>query len=446
MAEQSPVQQLIQSLAGIQTTAQQNASNAANNGNPNTVYNTSAWGYGGPPVMDSNGAWSTNQFSPAAVLQAQNLNFGSWQPPAGTGSTTGGGWGNLRPVLPPNIADPNWVAPPVTTPPGGGGTTTPPTTTPPTGGGGTPVTGGNGGVNDYPLWNGPGGGWSPPGGTPTTHIRPPTNTGGGTNSQGINFSNDLNSWLSSGGGRQLIGTNQDGSLSWQQIVDMVSEPWMPGNMFMSQTGQWNTQNILTALANTIIPGAGSLLNFLADKGLFGKKAQEWVRTGQYAELGNTVLGFLNDSQELSQEENPVGSVLDGYNSQFPDTPYGNFGLGQFFGSGGSWGYTPPVRTPTVNVGNPTTVTGNPTIEGPSSNPSRPNNNNRGNNNSGSSSSGNSGNSGSSGSSSNGGGIENDANWQSLQNALNNASIYWMLDSTSRQAQEAMRRMFANQRQ
>ena len=362
MAEQSPVQQLIQSLAGIQTTAQQNASNAANNGNPNTVYNTSAWGYGGPPVMDSNGAWSTNQFSPAAVLQAQNLNFGSWQPPAGTGSTTGGGWGNLRPVLPPNIADPNWVAPPVTTPPGGGGTTTPPTTTPPTGGGGTPVTGG-------PLV--PGG--STQGGNNNGSVLIPGNAnnggpsgslnlgGGGTQGGGGNFSS-IGQWLGNGATGRMIGANGDGSISWQQVVDLVTEPWLQGNLYMSQTGKWNPQNVLTTLVNAIAPGGGSLLNFLAEKGLFGNRAREWVLQGQYAELGNEVLGFLRNQYEFEEEDNPVRSVVEDMNNLIPNTPFGNFGPNYLFGNGWSSG----LGTPVVNVGNATPLDPNVPIvaEGP----------------------------------------------------------------------------------
>lgn len=403
MAEQSPVQQLIQSLAGIQTTAQQNASNAANNGNPNTVYNTSAWGYGGPPVMDSNGAWSTNQFSPAAVLQAQNLNFGSWQAPAGTGSTTGGGWGNLRPVLPPNIADPNWVP---TTPPGGGGTTTPPTTTPPTGGGGTPVTGGNGGVSDYPLWNGPGGGWSPPGGLQPGN----TPTGGNNlNKPGTGPTSSIGQWLTTGQGGQLLGMNPDGTISWQQLVDLVSEPWVQGNLYMSNSGQWNPQNIVRALVNTIIPGGGNLLQTLASKGVFGETIKQWVIEGKFAEAENAMVGMMEELEAWDREDgtNHTGTnpQLGGNRGGVPYVP--GIGLDNIKGPGAG------IKSPGSLVKNPNGPT-NSRDKSPGSNDKAP------------SSSSNAGSAG------------------SLQDALNSASIYWWLDGTRQQSVDAMRRMFENQ--
>lgn len=416
----------------IQPLAQANTPFLANNGNPGTVYNIPATGGYVPPQSDANNNWAVNPFSnfamPAPTSAYANHRF--WEN-LGTGGSVG--TGGPRFVIPPNGG--GGTTPPTPWPPGTQPPTTTPPTTPPGGSTTTPPTTG-GGNPDYPLHNGPGGTWSPPGGTPTTHINPPT--GGGKSPGYGSFSGSVGEWLTTGAGGRALGTNADGSMNWQQIIDIVSEPWLQGNMYMSQTGKWNPQNIMTALLNTVIPGSGSLMNWLADKGLLGQKAQEWVRSGQYAQLGNEVLNHLKAEQNrLSDEENPVPSYVGNQNGLFPDTPFGNFNPGYVFGSG-SMGYTP--RTPTVSVGTPTTVTGPTNIEGPSNNPSRPNNSG-GNNTSGSSS----GSGGTSGGTS-GGGIESDAGWQNLQNALNSASIYWWLDGTSRQAQDAMRRMFENQRQ
>lgn len=290
MAEQSPVQQLIQSLAGIQTTAQQNASNAANNGNPNTVYNTSTWGYGGPPVSNADGQFSSSTFSPAAVLQAQNLNLGGWAAPQGTTSDLS----RLMPQLPAGgvVTTPGWSSGGGNN--GGGGTTTPPTTTPPTS---TPVTGGNGGagVTDYPLWNGPGGTWSPPGGIKPGNV---SNGGTGSNWQGTS----VGEWLTTGRGGQLLGMNPDGSISWQQVVDLVSEPWVQGNLYMSNTGRWNAQNIVEALANTIIPGSGNLLETLASNGVFGEQVRQWAIEGRLAEAENTMIGMMEELEAFDRAD------------------------------------------------------------------------------------------------------------------------------------------------
>lgn len=402
MAEQSPVQQLIQSLAGIQTTAQQNASNAANNGNPNTVYNTSTWGYGGPPVSNADVQFSTSTFSPAAVLQAQNLNLGSWQAPAGTTTDLS----RLMPQLPAGgiVTGPGWTGGGGNNGGGTGGGTNPPTTTPPTS---TPVTGGNGGVSDYPLWNGPGGGWSTPGGPRPGNV----NTGGNNLSKpSTGPTSSIGQWLTTGQGGQLLGTNPDGSISWQQVVDLVSEPWVQGNLYMSNTGRWNPQNIVQALANTIIPGAGNLLETLGAKGVFGNTVKQWIIEGRFEEAENAMVGMM---EELEAWDRADGTNYTGTNPQLGGTrggvPYSpGIGLDNIKGPGAG------VKTPGSLVKNP---------NGPT--------NSRDKGSGGSNDKGNSG------------GLNTGGDFST---ALNNASIYWMLDSTSRQAQDAMRRMFENQRQ
>lgn len=373
MAEQSPVQQLIQSLAGIQTTAQQNASNSANNGNPNTVYNTSNWGYGGPPVMDSGGSWSNNQFSPAAVLQGLNLNLGGWTAPQGTQMD----WSWLRPTLPEGgiVPNPNWpppVTPPVVPP------TTPPVVVPEqppitggNGGGGTPVPGGGGGTGTIVRPENPGGGgvgvgWGGTVGTggnsntgvvttgpvedigagggrpltpeqleagyggsiikdPNSPLNPGVKPGDNTKQPVVLDTNIFNpnsgsilSQIANSGVGQSIGMNSDGSMRWEQIVDMLSEPWIQGDLFMSQSGQWNIPNIVKGLANILVPGAGSLLTWLAGKGLFGQAAKQWVIDGKLLEAENEMVKMMEQEERFAaeraaaaeQEKNPTKNPLD----------------------------------------------------------------------------------------------------------------------------------------
>lgn len=350
---QSPIQQLIQSLAGVQSAVPSSASNAANNGNPNTVYNTSQWGYGGPPVMDSNGSWSTNQFSPAATLQGLNLNLGSWSAPQGSGLN----FSNLMPVLPNGgiVTNPNWPTPPPTTPP----VVTPPANPDPppvtggNGGGGTVVGGGGGGTGTIVRPENPGtglsGGWGGIVGTggnsntgtvsvgdvtdigvgggnpltpeqleagyggsitkdPNSPLNPGTKPGDNTKSPTVLDSSIFNpnsgSLLSRIANSQFgstIGMNPDGSMRWEQIVDLISEPWVQGNMFLSNINQWSPQNIAKGLANFIVPGAGNLLMWLAGKGLFGQKAYLWAIEGKVDEATNALVEMMEQEEQYAAE-------------------------------------------------------------------------------------------------------------------------------------------------
>lgn len=129
--EQTAIQQLIQQLVP----------SGVNNGNPNTVYNTSSTPYNGgsqavplPPMQNTQGQWFMNSVSNAANLDPRTLtlqglppaNIGqAWQAPAGI---------QMRMPTWPTPFDPAQYG----TPAAGGGATVPPTTPVPA----PPVTGG----------------------------------------------------------------------------------------------------------------------------------------------------------------------------------------------------------------------------------------------------------------------------------------------------------------
>ena len=136
---QSGIQQLIQQLAGTQSTAQANTPGNANNGNPNTVYNNAppkvsynpaqgAQGYL-PPVMDGYGNWMINKPQPPAsgaepvdwskmITDIANPVLPTWNP------ASQGSWGTPPPATLPSTNDPVPVQPV----PGGGNATPDPVT------------------------------------------------------------------------------------------------------------------------------------------------------------------------------------------------------------------------------------------------------------------------------------------------------------------------------
>lgn len=384
----------------IQPIAQANTPFLANNGNPGTVYNIPATGGYVPPQSDANNNWAVNPLGnfvmPAPASAYANNRF--WENLGG-----GTGTGGPRFVIPPNTGGGTTPTPwpPGTQPPVTGD---PPPTTPP---GGTTTPPGSGGVDpDYPLNNGPGGTWSPPGG-----VRPGNTTGGNNLSKpSTGPTSNIGQWLTTGQGGQLLGMNPDGTISWQQLVDLVSEPWVQGNLYMSNTGQWNPQNIVRALANTVIPGAGNLLQTLGAKGIFGNTVKQWIIEGRFAEAENAMVGMM---EELEAWDRADGTNYTGTNPQLGGTrggvPYT------------PWGYSGNIKDPGAGVKSPGSLVKNPNAPTNSRDKGSAGANDKGNS----------------------GGLSTGGDFST---ALNNASIYWMLDSTSRQAQDAMRRMFEHQRQ
>lgn len=209
MATQDSVQSFIQGLVPL----------SSNNGNPNTAYNNSSRTVN-PFAVQATSPFVTSN-SPVPVMDA----FGNWQIPSvapqfvGTDDMFTSGF-NIRNFLPTaplttRPTTPPIEQPPATTPPGG--TVTPPVT-PPVG------TGGN----------------TPPssGGTP---LNPGGSGGGGTSIMDI---------LSRGGISGVGGLNTGGNfptstnfgnpanpIDWRQVLDVLSEPFLPGDVWKSNINQ-----------------------------------------------------------------------------------------------------------------------------------------------------------------------------------------------------------------
>lgn len=236
------VQEFIQNLVPTQS----------NNGNPNTVYNNAPPSGGAPiPVMDAFGNWSMPTISPAATATFRRNPNAPWLN-VGTGGT-----GINFPGLP--------QLPPLTSTP----------FTP-----GVPNNAG-GGINP----------WTPPTQIGGGAVAGP---GGGAVGGGGGRGPSIMDQLSQGGisGTQLGGFNPGSApnygapakpIDWRQVLDVVSEPFFPGDVWLSGTNEFDFSNTLESLANQLGIPATTLID--AGVGLTGgidailnKDPETWTRT------------------------------------------------------------------------------------------------------------------------------------------------------------------------
>jgi hypothetical protein len=286
--DQSALQNFIQKTAGTQTTAQGNVSTIANNGNPNTVYNiaplpTPTWGtYVPTTTPGQNGAPPTTTFDlVTAPYQPSQPGYDSpfAADPAVAAVLAGMPQATGNPLISnmlnrmrtPRPSTPNPGGPGG---PGGPGTTPPGTTPPPTGAPPLP------GVPAFPRPIGPISGpiheWvrSPRTGRPPNATAPtnPFDSGVGRtyaldwlrqNNGGKFYS--LGLWVNRVGGwdspaaqptnengtgwwdrvQNYVGgildgfRDADGSVSWLQVADAITEGVVGGDWYNPETGQFN---------------------------------------------------------------------------------------------------------------------------------------------------------------------------------------------------------------
>jgi hypothetical protein len=307
---QSDIQSLVQNLTGVHTTGQAFVPSSVNNGNPATTYNAPQSPFVPPAPV--------TQYQPAGsgYVPPETNAWGSWLLPA-----------KQTPTSVPTSTGPDWAALAAKAPPGGlpsgfagfdaikntgagwtpgsttGGTqwpTVPPSGTgggpggPQTGGPNPPVPGtgvGTGGgnhpgtffggkydPNSGAIRSGSGGGWGlldlPPGDISTNFSNNSGNGNikvsdflGGLNGLG-SLNIDLGSFGQSLAGTSLgkaLGVSQNGSFNLAQALDWV----LPGNLYMSQTGQTNFANLIPAIFGSINPLLGFGVSKLMD--YFGAK-------------------------------------------------------------------------------------------------------------------------------------------------------------------------------
>lgn len=292
----------------------------ANNGNPNTVYNTSGTPFQNTPVrgvgsqpLTAGGTPAISPWTPAnppasMPVMPTNSAFHNpatqfWQNYAGV----------VRPVF--NLQDSGawgsnaFAPPPTTTPPTTPPPTTPPTTKPPTTG-----TGGGGGGADF---SGGGGGSLLPG-TPLGNWLS-TNKPAGDNTTRTAFGFESYEAPQIGAGdlsspsvRQWLGdivgetASRLGFNTSQDVIGQALDALIPGNVYQPGAG-WNWGNTIVGVLNALIPGSGSLAGRLAEalsNSDWGKTSDSWVARA----LRNWV--SKNDEASLQRWYNNAGVTWD----------------------------------------------------------------------------------------------------------------------------------------
>lgn len=250
---QSNIQNFIQQSAGTQTTAQSAVPSAVNNGNPHTVYNTNPWQQqfntlypnqqAIPPMTTAEGQWfmpqNQQQYTPWAAPTGQTIQRSQIVWPDPVLPSNGNNWPGINP--PP-------VTPPPTPPKGGNGGGGGPL------GGNEPNTGSTGGEH--------GGNFNP--GTPDWKnlLKNMGYDPGQPNSEGWNRAVQ---WTNAVNSRMAGAKNADGSWNWKQIADMITEPLIGGNLYLSGSDKWDVSNGIAGLveAFTGIP-VNALMNKLGE--------------------------------------------------------------------------------------------------------------------------------------------------------------------------------------
>lgn len=269
MANQTDIQQLIQGLAPL----------TVNNGNPNTVYNTPASPFANPAAgLPAN--WTLGNLPSYKEPNWQQLAAQAQGPMSQFRGWNLGAAGNPPPVIPGTTPPPAGGTPPPIVQTGG-----PDPGLPRIGGGGlgpgNGLGGGGGGLhpNDGRIRGGSGNGWGILGLTPGDIGNSFTSSAGGgalsksdfmggLSSLGSNLSVNLGTFgqqLSNTSLGKALGVNQNGSFNLMQALDWV----LPGNLYMSQTGQTNFANIIPALFSKINPligfGVAKLMDYFGAK-------------------------------------------------------------------------------------------------------------------------------------------------------------------------------------
>lgn len=262
----------------------------ANNGNPNTVYNTAATpmqSFGNQPLMHNAAAvgatlpqpWaSTPVFSPGSTVAPPSAQL---HPGSAFAAPAAQFWRNFsgaqRPVFDlstSGVTNPNdaWAplipeTPAVVTPP-------PATVTPPPlpAGGGIGGAEGNNGGRDGGLGGFTFGGLRQDGTSTVTDSSGNTYTSRPIES----ITNGLQGLVSQAASG--LGFNgRDGNFDFNQFVDAVSEVLLPGDLYNANVGRWNGLNAATAVLNSVVPGLGRVAQWLIDKLPQGNPLRSWLQ-------------------------------------------------------------------------------------------------------------------------------------------------------------------------
>lgn len=227
-------------MATTQELAQSIVAATANNGNPNTAYNS--------------GVSSAASIGP---LTLPNLTLPTLADLAAWVAPVNNGMPDLRPVWNGFLTNPGWnpMQPPGTGPQTGGNT--PPVSTPTPGGHVNVVNpptvlghGGNEGLNGG-YFGGGGGVVGTPAGFGGGSFGGGGGGGGNALSGGAGFRGGANGLGEFPTINRLLGGNLQGQIDPRQVLDAL---FIPGNAWLSASEKWDVSNALLGLADRYIPG------------------------------------------------------------------------------------------------------------------------------------------------------------------------------------------------
>lgn len=129
-----------------------------------------------------------------------------------------------------------------------------------------------------------------------------------------------------------------------QMIDAITEPFLPGNLYMSELGRVNMPNVLTAVLNKTVPGLGTLGKWLASKipqdtgGILGK-IREFFQQGQWQSAANEIYKTLD--MDAAQQQAFQGNGGGGGDRTGGGEYLGGWsgGTSGFNGGGGFGGWT-----------------------------------------------------------------------------------------------------------
>lgn len=264
----------------IQPMAQEASPFVPNNGNPNTVYNTSATPFGGQaagwntisPFGGTNLAdlWS---FAPASTALPESR----FADPANRF------WENPSAIVPAQFSleqsgavwpdGSNPFMPPQQQPVPGTGITAP--------GGVTPdIHPHNPGSRPEPAGRGPSGGG-------VVGINVGSALGGASGTVPSRPVGDISAGLSSLAdsiSRGMGFKGRDGKFDPMQFLDAVTEVIIPGDFYNANVGSMNWPSVVKGVLNAVIPGMGKVAEWLAGKLPDGNPIKEWLLKGQLQKL------------------------------------------------------------------------------------------------------------------------------------------------------------------
>lgn len=184
-------------------------------------------------------------------------------------------------------------------------------------------------------------------------------TGGDPNKLGEAINSTIDRWTNS-----LAGLGQNiTSSSMMKFLDAVTEPFIPGNLYMSELGKANMANVTKAVMNKVVPGIGTLVGKIAEA--IPANAPAWLQKIKNFFLEGKFQEAANEIYKKMDEETMNDLATRPFTGKDEKPKYGGGGgssIGGFGGGSwiGGWGGSSGLggRTGTVTVGDEVQVNQN----------------------------------------------------------------------------------------